>query len=222
MSADSRDHIVKLDDLRLERIPILAHDMREFGASNAALMEQIQNNFSGKQDLDFYHGLVTAHDYAAGVGKGTKGEPVTQTYLALFTLAIMSGYVTEQVTAGKTDEFNGQATKPLDKPMTFDKIRQLVPSDSIYDYSEIFIGDKSPEFYRGLVTGFDSATMQAQIAHRDSPVHVQLDLMTMFVAFKILEQAGETPSVELLSPKEYKPVMITDDKIGYAKRRVLD
>lgn len=208
----------KIDHIDPERIPMLVHDMRTFMSSDRErLMGMLESRFCGRQTVDFYRGLVTASDYAAGMVRQENPE-ITKAYINFFGVSAMSAYVLDRVMAGERQDFKGTDTNLLDAPLTGERLEGLVPPDCLYDYSELFLGDKSPDFYQGLVKGYDEATGLAQSCIRNSNAHVQLDLITMFIAYKIREMQGKKIDVEILSPHEYKIAVTTDGLIGYELR----
>lgn len=172
-------------------------DIENFGVNLGELGEELigrlNGSFMGGKSEDFYVGLFTAY---GNVFIFFRGIGITGMRLkSMFSVAV---FVAEKVVSGSMGVNPGRDQRIPEKHMID---RELTPeettalsaniahqtSDDFESLDGDFLGDKSSDFYRGLLAGYTFSAM-SEIEHGVSEAGRSLLMVASLVAYKMLNK----------------------------------
>ena len=134
----------------------------------------------------------------------------------LFFYAICTAHIYKELEEGKkhkASEEEGLAF--IDKIYSNEELDNWVP-DKILVSSDQFVGDRSLDFYKGLASGYCSTW--SRIRKADIELGREIDIISMFVAYKTLEKQDLAPESELLDIKEWSVEHVGDRSYSFVNK----
>ncbi len=159
------------------------------------LVDKMNESFLQNQNEEFYQGLFCAYDYAAEIGFKYIPETDKTSELSQVTTYIAYVLTENQFTPRELPE-NGRFI--YDKPIKEKEIVFLtntkgnMPHDIIKTLNKAFKGNKSPDFYKGLLSGLNNAhsiiqTVDTQAPNKEVEAEFLLQESLMYVASRVAD-----------------------------------
>ncbi len=159
------------------------------------LVDKMNESFLQNQNNDFYRGLFAGYDYAAEIGFKYMPETDKTSELSQVTTYIAYVLTENQFTPRELPE-NGIFIydEPIkEKRIVFlTNIRSNMSHDTIKTLNKAFKGNKSPDFYKGLLSGLNNAhsiiqTLDTQAPNQEVEAEFVLMESLMYVASRVAD-----------------------------------